>query len=169
MPAQIKNAQARRLAICRCGFSILAMACAEPAHAAVARGAITYVTLGYADPNGKVPVVNGVPGAGVSNVAFPLPLRAIRPGYRYAIAIGSQNFSFSGTCSTQYVLTGTLDGKPKLIATARTAGYACGPKAVSPRFFTTPKIPDYKGAASLEAIVTFGESAVKRTVNLLIE
>ncbi len=48
--------------------------------ARAAPGAITYAVIGDSDPAGKVPALNGVPGAGVSNVDVPIPLNTLAAG-----------------------------------------------------------------------------------------
>jgi hypothetical protein len=155
-------------AICLPAAAILALA-GSMAQAATPPGYITFATVGNADPNGKVPVLNGVPGSGVSNIALPVPQHFINHGDFYNVAIGSQNGTFKGTCITSYNLSIKVGGKPKIISSSKTKPYACGPETFWIWDFNTPAIPDNPGAATLAVAVSYGSTVVHATVPLIIQ
>jgi hypothetical protein len=96
------------------------------AHAAT--GVITYAVIGAADPNKKVTTLDGVSGAGVSNVDMPLPVYILTPGVVYTVTIGAQNDTYSGSCVASYALgTGANGGYQN------TAGDPVGPRSTQGR------------------------------------
>ncbi len=135
---------------------------------AAAPGAITYVVIGHQDPNGEIPNFNKVPGAGVSNIDVPVPLREIVAGDTYSVSIGSQNFGFAGGCTTAYELTAKKDGKVVVLGSGKTKPYACGKQTVWLYFFDTAPIPADYGPATLVATQTYGKTVVKQIVSLII-
>src|ERR1700749_1506252 len=68
-------------------------------------GLPTILTGGLFDPNGKVPIVNGVAGAGVSTLSVAFPQTVLAHGSFYVYLLGSENTSFNGTCTSSYTLT----------------------------------------------------------------
>jgi hypothetical protein len=131
-------------------------------------GVVTYAVIGYADPNKKVPALDAVPGAGVSNVAVPLPIYIIQPGYNYNVTFGVQNLSFSGTCVASYTLAAGPNGN-QLISNWSTEPYSCAANTVWTFPFPVSKIPNITSTAVLTAIVQFGSTTVKYSVPLTIQ
>jgi len=142
---------------------------AGTAFAALPPGAITYAVIGYADPAGKVPALNAVPGTSDSNVDLPIPLRIIPHGNNYAVAIGSQNFNFTGACDTSYEIVAKVKGVTTVLASAKVKPYKCSKDNVWAWFWITPAIPDDKGGASLIATQTYGTTTVKTVIPLIID
>src|ERR1700676_3652356 len=64
-----------------------------------------FIAAGAPDPNGKVPALNAVPGAGVANVSMAMPVAVLMHGKVYAYLLSSQNVTFKGTCTDSYLLT----------------------------------------------------------------
>ncbi len=151
------------------GLAALLVDCAGPAFAAATPGAITYGLIGFADSAGKVPALNGVPGTSDENIDVPIPLRLIPHGYYYAVEVGSQNINFTGSCTTAYEITAKVNGKPTVLASAKTKPYKCAKGNVWAYFWITPLIPDDKGAATLVATQTYGTTVVKLVTPLIIQ
>src|ERR1700761_9661603 len=96
-----------------CGILCVAAMSAVAAPAMAASGGIivTSVTAGGGDPNGKVPAINAVPGAGVANADLSFPLAILTHGTAYYIQITSQNTTAGGTCKDSFTLTQEQSGK----------------------------------------------------------
>ncbi len=137
--------------------------------ARAAPGAITYAVIGDIDPNGKVPALNGVPGAGVANVDVPIPLYVLAGGSAYAITVGTQNNSFAGSCTVSYTLTAVIGGTKTTLGSATTQPYNCGKGTTWAWAFNTPALPNFKGAATLTATATFGSTTVTRNSPLTVK
>jgi len=154
-----------------CGLAVgLCLYSAAAAAAAPAPGFITFTVVGPADPNGKVPVINGVPGSGVTNLDLPFPVYYLNHGSNYNVTIGSNvSPTFQGTCVSEYILYGTVSGKAKKISSAKTKPYACGKETYWAWDWNTPTIPAYIGPASVVAEVAFGKTVVKSTTHLVIQ
>jgi len=138
------------------------------AHAAPP-GAITYLVIGSADPNKKLPLLDGVPNAGVSNIDMALPVRYLQHGYSYEVIIGGQNFAFTGTCVAAYTLISKANGGSQLIVSGSTEPFSCSATAVGQWPFPTPKIPNLRGPAVLSATLQFGKKMIKASIPLAIE
>jgi hypothetical protein len=136
------------------------------AHAAP--GVITYAVIGAADPNKKVTTLNGVAGAGVSNVDMPLPIYILKPGIIYTVTIGAQNTTFSGNCVASYALGSGATGGTN-ISNWTTASYSCPATSIWTFPFPVSAIPNTPGPALLTATVKFGTTAVVTKIPLLIQ
>jgi hypothetical protein len=78
----------------------------EPDEANGAQGVVlTSFSIGLFDPNGKVPVLDGVPGAGVHNWDIPTPKALLLNGTSYIYQITFQSLTYSGSCKATYKLT----------------------------------------------------------------
>src|ERR1700710_847185 len=123
-----------------------------------------FITAGAIDPNGKVPVLNAIKGAGVSNIAMASPLAVLKHGSFYAVILTSQNVTFKGTCTDSYVLQrGT-----KILARGTIHTYACAPGTYWEWEINTPAIPNSPGLATLVGTVTFGGKKNTTSANVLI-
>ena len=89
--------------------SIAASAQAAPAVTPVVVPTLVLAT--YPDPNGKVPAINGVPGAGVSNLDVGFPTSLLKHGNFYVYIVGFSDTTFSGTCAVSFKLTQIQAGK----------------------------------------------------------
>ncbi len=143
---------------------VLGLTC-NVAHAAP--GVITYAVIGAADPNKKVPTLDGVHGAGVSNVDIAMPLYILKHGIVYSVVIGAQNNTFSGDCTASYALGAGATGA-QLISTWSTASYSCPATSIWTFPFPVSAIPNTPGPALLTATVTFGTTAVVTKIPLVI-
>lgn len=124
-----------------------------------------FITAGAIDPNGKVPVLNAIKGAGVSNIAMASPLAVLKHGSSYAVILTSQNFTFKGTCTDSYVLQrGT-----KILARGTIHTYACAPGTYWEWEINTPAIPNSPGLATLVGTVTFGGKKTTTSADILIK
>src|SRR5438105_15935496 len=66
---------------------------------------LTSFTAGLTDPNGKVPKLDGVPGAGVDNWDTATPKALLQSGGSYTYHMTFQSISYSRTCNATYKLT----------------------------------------------------------------
>ncbi len=136
------------------------------AHAAP--GVITYAVIGSADPDKKLPALNGVPGAGVSNVDIALPVYILKHGVTYEVTIGVQNYTYAGTCVVSYALGSGATGTTN-ISNYSTESYSCPASTVWTFPFPVAVIPDRPGAALLTATVKFGTTSVVSKIPLMIQ
>jgi len=77
-----------------------------------------FILATYPDPNGKVPVLNGVPGAGVTNLDVGFPTSLLTHGKFYEYIVGFSDTTFSGNCTVSYKLTQIQAGKTVTLDTA---------------------------------------------------
>jgi hypothetical protein len=149
----------------RSSLIILAMTY-QVAHAAP--GVITYAVIGAADPSKKLPALNAVSGAGVSNVSVALPVYILKPGVAYEVVIGMQDYTFSGNCVTSYTLGYGATGAANT-TTWTTAAYSCPATSIWTFPFPVSAILNKPGPALLTATVKFGTTAVVTKVPLMIQ
>ena len=117
------------------------------------------------DPKGKVPALDAVAGAGVSNIAIASPLGILQPGHAYTVVLTSQNNSFKGMCADSYTLKrGTV-----VLASGKIHSYACQPGTYWEWAATTPAIPNSPGLATLTGTVTYGGKTATTTSTVLIK
>ena len=138
------------------------------AYAATAPGVITYAVIGATDPDKKVPTLDGVVGAGVSNVDIALPIYLLKPGVSYTVVIGAQNYNFSGNCTASYSLGAGATGAHN-ISYGTTASYSCPASSIWTLPFPTYAIPNTPGPALLTATVTYGTTKVVAKIPLIIQ
>ena len=136
------------------------------AHAAP--GVITYAVIGAADPNKKVTTLNGVVGAGVSNLDIPMPIYILKHGVVYTVTVGAQNYAFSGNCVTSYALGSGATGATN-ISNWSTASYSCPATSIGTFPFPVSVIPNTPGPALLTATVKFGTTSVVTKIPLMIQ
>jgi hypothetical protein len=136
------------------------------AHAAP--GVITYAVIGSADPNKKLPMLDGVPGAGVSNVDVAMPVYILKHGVVYEVTIGVQNYTYAGTCVVSYALGAGATGGTN-ISNYSTSSYSCPASTLWTFPFPVAVIPNMPGAALLTATVTFGTTTVVTKTPLMIQ
>jgi hypothetical protein len=124
-----------------------------------------FITAGAADPNRKVPKLNAVAGAGVTNIAISSPLGILQHGGFYTILLASQNVTFKGTCTDSYVLQ---RGK-KILAHGTIHTYACAAGSYWEWAINTPAIPNSLGLATLVGTVAFGGNKVTTSAKVVIK
>jgi hypothetical protein len=66
---------------------------------------LTSFSAGLLDPNGVVPTLDGVPGAGVHNWDIATPKALLLNGSTYVYQMTFQSLSYSGNCKASYKLT----------------------------------------------------------------
>lgn len=133
-------------------ISIAASAQAAPAATPVVLPTLVLATP--PDPNGKVPVINGVPGAGVTNLDVGFPTSLLKHGNFYVYLVGFSDTTFSGNCAVSFKLTQiqagktvTLDSNSRIVAiTPGDWAWALAGKA----------IPTSPGAATLTGTTKCG-------------
>jgi hypothetical protein len=124
-----------------------------------------FITVGTPDPKGRIPVIDGVPGAGVQNIAIASPLGILQHGHVYTVIVTSQNNTFKGVCSDSYVLKrGTT-----VLASGRIHTYDCQPGTYWEWEANTPAIPNKPGLATLTGTVTYGGKTATTTSTVLIK
>jgi hypothetical protein len=124
-----------------------------------------FITAGAPDPRGKVPVIDGVPGAGVQNIAIASPLGILQHGRIYTVIVTSQNNSFKGVCADSYV----LKKGAAVLASGKIHTYACQPGTYWEWAANTPAIPNKPGLATLVGTVTYGGKTATTTATVLIK
>jgi hypothetical protein len=147
------------------GLVFLALTC-KIAHAAP--GAITYAVIGAADPNKKLPALNAVAGAGVSNVDIAVPVYILKHGVVYEVVIGAQNYTYAGSCVASYALGSGATGAAN-ISNWSTESYNCPASSLWTFPFPVSAIPNTPGPALLTATVKFGTTSVVTKIPLIIQ
>jgi hypothetical protein len=66
---------------------------------------VTSFSAGLTDPNGAVPTLDGVPGAGVHNWDIATPKALLQNGGSYTYQMTFQSIDYTGTCKATYKLT----------------------------------------------------------------
>jgi hypothetical protein len=144
-------------------------ALAAHAQTAESAGYVTAVMAGDPDPNGKIPGLNAVPGAGVTNVDLAFPYAVLTHGQQYVVSVLTQNGTFNGTCTSSYEITQVQSGKVVKLQNAKINTYKCGPGTVWVWVILTPAIPDAVGAAKLVGSVKFGTKTVSLSQPIYIQ
>ena len=91
---------------------------------------LTSITAGEVDPNGVVPTLNGVAGAGTNNWDIPIPLSTLDKSAPYSFSVTFQDISYSGTCRTAFKLQQDQDGTNVQLACGQIFSTACSPGLV---------------------------------------
>jgi hypothetical protein len=127
------------------------------------------VSIGTTDPSGKVPVINGVKGADVSNIALAFPIGVLEHGKSYTVVMSTENGTFNGTCTDSYALVQSSGGSTSVLQSAKIHTFKCGAGQVFLWVINTAKIPNAKGAITLVGTVSFGKSQASIKVPMVIE
>ena len=131
---------------------------------------VAFISAGLRDPNGKVPVLNGVPGAGVANLSVALPQTVLVHGNVYDYVVAFQNGAYTGNCGVSFLLTqGTGASKKILDSGVIKSSYSCAAGTSWAWVRVGKVIPDSPGLASLTAIVTYGTSHAYSKTTVLIQ
>ena len=91
---------------------------------------LTSITAGEVDPNGIVPTLNGVSGAGTNNWDIPIPLSVLTKSSPYSFSATFQDISYTGTCRVAFKLQQDQDGKKVTLAGSQIFSTACSPGLV---------------------------------------
>jgi hypothetical protein len=149
------------------GFFVSSDAVAETADATAAPPGViaAFITAGAIDPKRKVPALDAVKGAGISNISMASPLAVLKHGSFYAFILTSQNVTFKGTCADSYV----LQRGAKILARGSIHTYGCAPGTYWEWEAVSPAIPNSPGLATLVGTVTFGGKKTTTSATVLIE
>ncbi|HEY1614667.1 MAG TPA: hypothetical protein VGF97_13350 [Rhizomicrobium sp.] len=130
---------------------------------------ITSLTAGEADPDGVVPTVNGVPGAGVNNWDISIPVAVVEVGGQYVYALTVHDIDYTGSCSAMFKLTQMQSGKRVTLDSGELLGGTCQGDLVYLTSAAGRPVPNAPGAATLSATVHFGSNKTSLKVPLTIE
>ena len=128
-----------------------------------------FITAGLVDPNGKVPAVNAVPGAGVPNLSIAVPFAILQHGTVYTYLLSSQNVSFNGTCKDSYKLTQGTGAAKVVLDSHVIKSYACTPSSFWEWAINGAPVPNSPGLATLTGTITFGTTQVTTSTTVLIQ
>lgn len=143
---------------------------AFPAIAAGSAGVVlTSVTIAAFDPNGKVPAINAVPGAGVTNADLSFPLAILTHGSGYFVQMTSQNTTFNGTCKNSYKLTQVQSGQSVTLLSGSTSSYSCAAGSIWAWYLASKAVPNAPGAATLTGTISAGGSKVSVKIPIVIQ
>lgn len=128
-----------------------------------------FITAGRVDPNGKVPAVNAVPGAGVPTLSVAVPFAILQHGTVYTYLLSSQNVTFNGTCRDSYSLTQGTGASKVVLDSHLIKSYACTPGSPWEWAINGAPVPNSPGLATLTGTVTFGGTKVMTSTTVLIQ
>lgn len=124
---------------------------------------ITTLSLGPADPNGKVPTVNGVPDAGVNNWDIPMPSAVLTHGQDYYLTYAIDDAAYTGNCLFTVELTQVQSGHKVVLGSdvfSLPGGCVPGQVLVATDFHA---MPDSPGPVTLSMKVKYdgGKASIK--------
>jgi hypothetical protein len=128
-----------------------------------------FITAGLIDPNGKVPVLNGVPGAGVSNLDLSFPQTILTHGTSYWYSVALQNLNFTGTCVVSYKLTQVQAVKTVTLDSATIKSFSCGPNSQWAWAVFGAAIPNSPGVATLTGPVKYGTTTTTTKTTVVLQ
>jgi hypothetical protein len=140
--------------------------------AAASKGiVITSFTAGFFDPNGKIPTLDGVPGAGVDNWDIAVPVAALHVGNFYTYQMTFHSISYSGNCKATYKLTQVQGTKTVTLDSGTIApSFDCtGPSIWAYAVNSTKTIPNSPGPATLTGTLAIGGSKLTMKVPMIIK
>jgi hypothetical protein len=128
----------------------------------------SFITAGPIDPNGKVPALNAVSGAGVSNLDLSLPQTLLIHGTAYWYIVALSDYNFTGTCVISFKLTQVKSGITVTLDSGTIKSFSCSPKTNWAWAALGKAIPTSPGIATLTGSVKYGSATatVKTTVLL---
>jgi hypothetical protein len=132
---------------------------------------VTSFTAGIADPNHKVPAINGVPGAGANNWDIPVPLPILKVGAFYNYQMSFYSISYTGNCKATYKLTQVQAGKTVTIDAGTIAPTinCTFPSVWLYSANSSKRIPSSPGAATLTGTLTTSKGNVVVRVSMTIQ
>jgi hypothetical protein len=133
----------------------VALAAVTPSFAASAPGLVSAVVAGAPDPNHKVPVFNGVPGAGVPNFDVANPQTVLVHGGVYIYCVSMQDVNFTGGATFSYKIT---QGTTTLEKATLVKNLAVTPGGIWAYCIGGKALPNTPGAAVLNGTVTFAST-----------
>lgn len=115
-----------------------------------------FITAGLIDPNGKLPALNAVQGAGVANLSEAMPTTVLVHGTSYFYIVALQDFNFTGTCVASYKLTQVQSGKTVTLDSGTIKSFSTTPGQVWAWAAVGKPIPKSAGIAMLTGSVRYG-------------
>lgn len=148
------------LGLAAAGFSLPALSqdMADSANVTTGTGMLpTSITVGAIDPAGKVPVLDGVPGSGVSNMAVSFPLAVLTHGNSYCFTVSLQDYNVTGDYEVDYYIKQDVGGVTKTILKQTiVTGKTAAPGTLWVWDAYSEAIPDSPGIATLYGRVRWG-------------
>jgi hypothetical protein len=127
-----------------------------------------YITAGLIDPNGKVPVLNGIQGAGVPSLSEAMPMTVLIHGTSYSYLIALQDYNYTGTIVASYKLTQVQAGKTVTLDSGAIKSFSSAPGNVWAWVTVGKAIPNSAGVATLTGSVKYGTTTTStKTVVIL--
>ncbi|MDP9162116.1 MAG: hypothetical protein M3O09_18065 [Acidobacteriota bacterium] len=127
-----------------------------------------FITAGPTDPNGKVPALNAVPGAGVSNLDLSFPQTLLTHGTTYWYLVALSDYNFTGTCVVSFKLTQVQGGTTVTLDSGTIKSFSCSANTNWAWTALGKPVPNSPGIATLTGSVKYGSaSATVRTTVLL--
>lgn len=128
----------------------------------------SFITAGPIDPNGKVPAINAVPGAGVLNLGLSFPQTFLTHGTTYWYLVALSDYNFTGTCVVSFKLTQVQGATTVTLDSGTIKSFSCSKNTNWAWTVLGKPIPNSPGLATLTGSVKYGSatSTVKTTVVL---
>jgi hypothetical protein len=154
--------------------AVTAFAVAAPVHSSgvpqSSAVVLTSITAGEVDPNGVVPTLNGVAGAGTNNWDIPIPLSALDKNSAYSSSATFQDLSYTGNCRVVFKPLQDQGGETVKLAGAEIFSIACTPGLVLLGYcnsqISTKAVP---GPATLIGTVFFGSEKSSLKIPMVIQ
>jgi len=127
----------------------------------------TTVAFGPIDPNGVIPLPDGVPGAGVDNWDIAWPLGALARGTNYAETYSFEDVRYTGDCEFAVSIVPKAKGKPLPAPPER--AISCAPGDIFLVSTQTGTIGIARGPAVGTLTVYYGTKQVSLKVPLVIQ
>jgi hypothetical protein len=116
----------------------------------------TSIALGEIDPNGKVPTVNGVPGAGTRNWDIAVPKAVLKAGHDYELTVSAEDIGFTGACFGEVLMTQIQNGRKMILQQVDVTDFIkCRPGHIYVKSRDFGVIPNSPGAVMLEFSMQF--------------
>ena len=132
---------------------------------------LTSFSAGLTDPNGAVPTLDGVPGAGVHNWDIATPKALLQSGNSYTYQMTFQSLDYTGTCKATYKLTQKQGNKNVTLDSGVIADtFDCSSPTNWAYAVTSSKtIPSSPGPATLTGTLTLNGGKVTMQVPVMIQ
>jgi hypothetical protein len=132
---------------------------------------VTSFSAGVTDPNGVVPTLDGVPGAGVHNWDIATPKALLLSGSSYTYQMTFQSLDYTGTCKATYKLTQKQGSKNVVLDSGVIADtFDCSSPTNWVFAVTSSKtIPSSPGPATLTGTLTLHGGKVTMQVPVAIQ
>jgi hypothetical protein len=132
---------------------------------------VTGFSAGLTDPNGAVPTLDGVPGAGIHNWDIATPKALLQSGNAYTYQMSFQSLSYSGTCKATYKLTQKQGGKNVVLDSGTIIDtFDCTAPTNWVFAVTSPHvIPSAPGPATLTGTLTLQGGKIVTDVPVMIQ